>query len=75
MLTVFTRVFSIRPQQLTVNNYGNANHSSINCCNRKTFRAFPVNNPSRDVYIAELSFLDDHTVPDELPGGLEVTVT
>nr|CEP25283.1 putative aldose 1-epimerase [Torulaspora microellipsoides] len=61
--------------QLTVNNCGNANHSSISCFNRKTFVASPVENSSRDVYIAKLTLLDDHTVPNEFPGDLEVTVT
>ncbi|CAI1978641.1 hypothetical protein SEUBUCD646_0G00270 [Saccharomyces eubayanus] len=65
------------PHKLTVDNCGNANHSSISGFNRKKYTASPVENPSKDVYIAKFSLFDDHTQsnPNEFPGDVEVTVT
>ncbi|CAI4044102.1 hypothetical protein N7582_003302 [Saccharomyces uvarum] len=64
------------PHKLTVNNCGNTNHSSISSLNLKKYKALPVENPSKDVYTAEFSLLDDHTQsnPNEFPGDLEVTI-
>lgn len=73
---IYKGVYNLQdgPHKLTVNNCGNANHSSISSFHRKTFKASLVKNPSRDVYVAELSLLDDHTVPNEFPGDVEVSI-
>ncbi|CCE92258.1 bifunctional UDP-glucose 4-epimerase/aldose 1-epimerase TDEL_0E00150 [Torulaspora delbrueckii] len=62
------------PHKLTVNNCGNTNHSSISSFHTKKFLGPLVENPSKDVYIAEFLLLDDHSVPNEFPGDLEVLV-
>ncbi|CAI4064208.1 aldose 1-epimerase superfamily protein SKDI_08G2560 [Saccharomyces kudriavzevii IFO 1802] len=62
------------PHRLTVNNCGNANHSSISSFHLKKYRASPVENPFKDVYIVEFTLLDDHTLPNEFPGDLQVTL-
>lgn len=71
-------VFSLDdgPHKLTVNNCGNTNHSSISSLNLKQYKASPVENPSKGVYVVEFKLLDDHTQPNpnEFPGDLEVTV-
>lgn len=71
-------VFSLDdgPHKLTVNNCGNTNHSSISSLNLKQYKASPVENPSKGVYVVEFKLFDDHTQPNpnEFPGDLEVTV-
>ncbi|ONH80175.1 Bifunctional protein GAL10 [Saccharomyces cerevisiae] len=61
---------------MTVNNCGNTNHSSISSLNLKQYKASPVENPSKGVYVVEFKLFDDHTQPNpnEFPGDLEVTV-
>ncbi|CAI6459317.1 AEL_HP2_G0025590.mRNA.1.CDS.1 [Saccharomyces cerevisiae] len=58
------------PHKVTVSNMGNANHSSINGLHRKKYKTSSTKNPSKDVYVAEFSLLDDHKRPNEFPGDL-----
>lgn len=62
------------PHKLTVNNCGNANHSSISSFHLKKFLGPLTENPCKDVYTAEFLLLDDHSIPNEFPGDLEVLV-
>lgn len=69
-------VFNLQdgPHQLTVNNCGNTNHSSINTLSSKRYEVSSVENPSKDVYVVEFSLLDDHMKVNEFPGDLKVKV-
>lgn len=60
--------------KLTVNNCGNANHSSVSSFHIKKFMGPLVENPRKDVYTAEFLLVDDHSIPNEFPGDLEVLV-
>lgn len=73
---IYKGVYNLQdgPHKLTVNNCGNANHSSINSFHHKTFEGPIIENPSRGVYSAEFSLLDDHSEPNEFPGDVEVTI-
>ena len=73
---IYRGVFSLEdgPHQLTLNNCGNTNHSSISSFHLKKYKASRVENPLENLYIVEFSLLDDHTQPNEFPGDLAVTL-
>ncbi|CAI4037260.1 hypothetical protein SMKI_02G1280 [Saccharomyces mikatae IFO 1815] len=59
--------------QLTINNGTNANHGSIGSFHMKRFLGPVVQNPSKDVFIAEYMLVDKGE-DTEFPGDLLVTV-
>lgn len=73
---IYKGMFSMEdgPHQLTVNNCGNTNHSSISSFHLKKYKASKVQNPLDDLYIVEFTLLDDRTLPNEFPGDLAVNL-
>lgn len=59
---------------LSVNNGGNANHSSVGSFHVKKFMGPLVESPSRDVFTAEFLLLDDESGINEFPGNLQLSV-
>lgn len=60
--------------KLTVDNCDNTNHSSISSFKVKKFLGPLIENPCNEIYTAEFLLLDDHSIPNEFPGDLEVLV-
>lgn len=58
--------------QLTTNDNGNTNHSSINCYSEKNFMGPLVKTPSKGVFIAEYVLLDEQ--PADFQSDVQVSV-
>lgn len=73
---IYKGVYNLQdgPHTLTVNNCGNANHSSISSFHRKTYKESLLKAKDGNVYVVELLLFDDHSRTNEYPGDLEVTV-
>lgn len=61
--------------KLTTNSCGNTNHSSVSAYHTKRFLGPLVRHPTKDVYKAVFFLLDDHSLTNEFPGDLQVSVT